>query len=78
MEDENEKTPLMRENEVELTGCGATAACDPRRPVHKYLVLIVMCFLSFGNVYYTSFTTPILNLILSPTNIFLPVFVQLF
>lgn len=33
----------------ELTGCGATIACDPRHPLHRYLVLILMCFLSFGN-----------------------------
>ncbi|KAI0214202.1 Major facilitator superfamily domain-containing protein 1 [Lamellibrachia satsuma] len=35
----------------ELTGCGATLACDPRRPLHKYLVLIIMCFLSFGSYF---------------------------
>jgi hypothetical protein len=32
----------------ELTGCGATVACNPHRSVHRFLVLIIMCFLSFG------------------------------
>lgn len=36
------------EEEEQLTGCGATLACDPRRKVHRYLVLILMCLLSFG------------------------------
>ena len=36
------------QNGEELHGCGATLACDPRRHVHRYLVLIIMCFLSFG------------------------------
>ncbi|KAK2188278.1 hypothetical protein NP493_137g03023 [Ridgeia piscesae] len=35
----------------ELKGCGASLACDPRRPLHKYLVLIIMCFLSFGSYF---------------------------
>jgi len=36
------------EEEEELTGCGGTLACNPRRFLHRYLVLIIMCFLSFG------------------------------
>ena len=52
----------------ELKGCGASLACDPRRPLHKYLVLIIMCFLSFGKsdvilsptFYYSWFPTVIL------------------
>ena len=36
------------EDEEQLSGCGATAACDPRRGLHRYLILIIMCFLSFG------------------------------
>lgn len=36
------------DDDVQLTGCGATLPCDPRRNLHRYLVLIVMCFLSFG------------------------------
>ena len=48
-----ESEPLLgshrdEDDEVQLSKCGATAACDPRRPLHRYLVLIVMCFLSFG------------------------------
>ena len=31
-----------------LPGCGGTLACDPRGNLHRYLVLIIMCFLSFG------------------------------
>ena len=38
------------EEEEELTGCGATLACDPRRRLHRYLVLILMCLLSFGKL----------------------------
>ena len=51
MTDVTEKTPLVKtydEEEEELTGCGATLPCNPRRPLHRYLVLIIMCFLSFG------------------------------
>lgn len=33
------------------TGCGATIVCDPRRGVHRYFVLIFMCFLSFGSYF---------------------------
>ena len=38
------------EEEEELSGCGATVCCDPKRPYHRYLVLIFMCFLSFGEL----------------------------
>ena len=55
----DEKKPLLppvgdhdeeETEEEELTGCGGTMACNPRRPLHRYLVLIIMCFLSFGNI----------------------------
>jgi len=48
--DATEGTPLMAkdEHEQELPGCGGTLACDPRRNLHRYLVLILMCLLSFG------------------------------
>ncbi|XP_072180435.1 lysosomal dipeptide transporter MFSD1-like [Diadema setosum] len=39
------------DDDVELTGCGATAACDPRKPLHRYLMLILICFLSFGSYF---------------------------
>ena len=48
---ETEKTPLIKyddDEEEELSGCGATLACNPHRPLHRYLILIIMCFLSFG------------------------------
>ena len=50
--DKDEKTPLLKDAETveeeELQGCGATLPCDPRRPLHRYLVLAIMCLLSFG------------------------------
>lgn len=50
--EQTEKTPILPnkdDQEVEkLSGCGGTLACDPRRPVHRYLVIIFMCLLSFG------------------------------
>ncbi|XP_060587464.1 major facilitator superfamily domain-containing protein 1-like [Ruditapes philippinarum] len=51
---QTEKTPLIKEydgEEEELSACGATLACNPRRPLHRYLVLIIMCFLSFGSYF---------------------------
>ncbi|XP_071950210.1 lysosomal dipeptide transporter MFSD1-like [Antedon mediterranea] len=39
------------EDDVKLTGCGATAACDPRQTLHRFLVLILICFLSFGSYF---------------------------
>ncbi|XP_021351524.1 major facilitator superfamily domain-containing protein 1-like [Mizuhopecten yessoensis] len=53
----SEKTPLLNSNvheheeDEELTGCGSTLACNPRRFLHRYLVLIIMCFLSFGSYF---------------------------
>uniref|UniRef100_A0A8C4R5R2 Lysosomal dipeptide transporter MFSD1 n=1 Tax=Eptatretus burgeri TaxID=7764 RepID=A0A8C4R5R2_EPTBU len=35
----------------QLTGCGASALCDPRRKPHRFLVLILMCLLSFGSYF---------------------------
>lgn len=46
-----EKSPLLGDGdqeEEELTGCGGSLPCNPRRAMHRYLVLIIMCFLSFG------------------------------
>lgn len=37
-------------SQYEPTGLGATLACDPRRSLHRYLVLILMCLLSFGKL----------------------------
>ncbi|CAD5122891.1 unnamed protein product [Dimorphilus gyrociliatus] len=36
---------------VIASGCGASLPCDPRRKLHKYLVLIIMCLLSFGSYF---------------------------
>lgn len=55
---QSEKKPLLGavnegddgEEEV-LEGCGGTMACNPHRPLHRYLVLAVMCFLSFGSYF---------------------------
>ena len=49
-----ETEPLLRNNgetseeHEPLTGCGGTICCNPHRAVHRYLVLIIMCFLGFG------------------------------
>ncbi|XP_041351508.1 major facilitator superfamily domain-containing protein 1-like [Gigantopelta aegis] len=49
---EDEKKPLLGSTEEEeLSGCGATLACNPRRSLHRYLILIIMCFLSFGSYF---------------------------
>lgn len=52
-DDSGEKTPLIKDkglygSEEELSGCGATICCDPRRNIHRYFVLGLICFLSFG------------------------------
>lgn len=55
---QSEKKPLLGavndnddgEEEV-LEGCGGTMACNPHRPLHRYLVLVIMCFLSFGSYF---------------------------
>ena len=49
----SETTPILPnkddfEEEEKLSGCGGTLACNPRRGLHRYLVLIFMCLLSFG------------------------------
>lgn len=55
---QSEKKPLLGavnegddgEEDV-LEGCGGTMACNPHRPLHRYLVLAIMCFLSFGSYF---------------------------
>lgn len=32
----------------ELSGCGASALCDPRRGPHRFIALFLMCLLGFG------------------------------
>ncbi|XP_067944720.1 lysosomal dipeptide transporter MFSD1-like [Watersipora subatra] len=51
----SEGTPLVpkedMEEEVELSDCGASLPCNPRRYMHRYIVLIFMCLLSFGSYF---------------------------
>lgn len=35
----------------QLTACGASVCCDPRRNCHRFVVLIFMCFLCFGSFF---------------------------
>lgn len=58
MTESEEKKPLIGavnegddEEEEILEGCGGTMACNPYRPLHRYLILIIMCFLSFGSYF---------------------------
>lgn len=39
------------EPEVVLTGCGASALCDPRRMPHRFIALFLMCLLGFGSTF---------------------------
>ncbi|CAH1780917.1 unnamed protein product [Owenia fusiformis] len=55
---EEEKSPLLANSaintdneDVELHGCGGTLCCNPKRNVHRYPVLVIMCFLSFGSYF---------------------------
>ena len=45
---ENETSDYTEE--VELTGCGASSFCNPYKRLHRYIVLIPICFLSFGKL----------------------------
>ncbi|CAH8540630.1 unnamed protein product [Schistosoma turkestanicum] len=42
---------MIDSEEVHLTGCGASWACDPRRRPHRYIVLFFICFLCFGSYF---------------------------
>lgn len=37
--------------EIHLTGCGASAFCDPRRMPHRFIALFLMCLLGFGSTF---------------------------
>ncbi|XP_037075475.1 major facilitator superfamily domain-containing protein 1-like isoform X2 [Pollicipes pollicipes] len=39
------------ERDVELTGCGGSLCCDPHRNVHRFVVLPIICFISFGSYF---------------------------
>lgn len=50
---QDEKTPLIEsaddiDMEDELGYCGSCSPCNPRKSFHRYLILSIMCFLSFG------------------------------
>ncbi len=57
---EDEYTPLLRENSVnsvnsdtnqlnvESEGCMSSPLCHPSYALHRYYVLVFMCFLGFG------------------------------
>ena len=51
---DDERRPLISASasDNEPNGCGSSALCDPRQAVHRYFVLIFLCFLSFGNQLY--------------------------
>uniref|UniRef100_UPI00358F3B5D lysosomal dipeptide transporter MFSD1 isoform X1 n=2 Tax=Myxine glutinosa TaxID=7769 RepID=UPI00358F3B5D len=62
MADRKEQDALIQQPDAEaeaeaepepeqLTGCGASALCDPRRKPHRFLVLMLMCSLSFGSYF---------------------------
>ena len=49
MDTVSEAQPLLgNEPEVELKGCGNTAICNPHRRLHRYMILVFICLLSFG------------------------------
>jgi hypothetical protein len=44
-----ETKPLLdKEPDDESQGCGSVAICNPRRRLHRYIILIFICSLSFG------------------------------
>lgn len=53
---QDEKTPLIEsaddiDMEDELGYCGSCSPCNPRKSFHRYLILSIMCFLSFGSYF---------------------------
>ncbi|KAK2573793.1 Major facilitator superfamily domain-containing protein 1 [Acropora cervicornis] len=58
-DDGTEKSPLIKSNrnntlhdsDEDISSCGASVCCDPKRNVHRYFVLGLICFLSFGSYY---------------------------
>ncbi|XP_068732663.1 lysosomal dipeptide transporter MFSD1-like [Montipora capricornis] len=55
-DDSTEKSPLLSNNTLhdsdeDLSSCGASVCCDPKRNLHRYFVLGLICFLSFGSYY---------------------------
>lgn len=58
-DDCTEKSPLINSNrnntlhdsDEDISSCGASVCCDPKRNVHRYFILGLICFLSFGSYY---------------------------
>lgn len=54
--DVEDRTPIVRDAErleddelaEPLTGCAATACCNPTASLHRFIALIFMCLLGFG------------------------------
>ncbi|XP_037958170.1 major facilitator superfamily domain-containing protein 1 isoform X2 [Teleopsis dalmanni] len=54
--DQLERAPTRRsqeDNELDLqpTGCGATACCNPSGVLHRFIALVFMCLLGFGSYF---------------------------
>lgn len=51
-DDETGRQPILRDydNELDLepSGCGQTACCNPSLSLHRFIALIFMCLLGFG------------------------------
>eukprot|EP00117_Sycon_ciliatum_P049685 scpid55234/ scgid0410/ Major facilitator superfamily domain-containing protein 1 len=51
-EDKMETKRLLNgTHEDNLCGCGSSAVCHPARAPHRYIMLLFMCFLSFGSYF---------------------------
>ena len=45
------QTSVDVKNGVEEAGCDGFLPCDPRKWMHRYFMLVLMCMLSFGSYY---------------------------
>lgn len=61
---ESEERKVLRsgslvDNELQepLTGCGASACCDPSSTLYRFIALILMCLVGFGEliIFYLNF-----------------------
>lgn len=48
VDDPNEDNEL----DEQPTGCGASACCNPRSSVHRFIALMFMCLVGFGKTFY--------------------------
>ena len=46
----NDDEELLSNDEVEV-GCNSSFPCNPKRRLHRYLMLISMCLLGFGSFF---------------------------